>query len=197
MSGMVYAAPPAQITLSVSFSEDTQPPVERVFRWLDLEGRLSLDPNKVLLPTRGPTNDQADPQLEDLHLFRMEWTDLLDEDSITVIYVIESLFPDIAKHCALCFPVNIVQCKGSGRVQLATVILKPISGAAVLYSLHRLHDRLHEASREVQRLNRQVEMLLENQKALTQNLLRTTPELMAYLHRDTPSTWFESLTEEY
>ena len=100
----MYSAPPAQITLTVSFSDDTVPPVERIFRWLDLEGRLSIDPNKVLLPTRAPSNDQADPELEDLHLFHMEWTDLFEEGGLITVYVIESLFPDIAKlpSIALC-----------------------------------------------------------------------------------------------
>ena len=114
MSGVVYSAPPAQITLTVSFSDDTVPPVKRIFRWLDLEGRLSIDPNKILLPTRAPSNDQADPELEDLHLFHMEWTDLFEEGGLIIVYVIESLFPDIAKHCSLCYPVHIVQCKGQG-----------------------------------------------------------------------------------
>ena len=62
--------------VTVSYSDDTVPPVERIFRWLDLEGRLCLDPNKILLPTCAPSEDQPDPELEDLHLHLVEWTSL-------------------------------------------------------------------------------------------------------------------------
>ena len=197
MSGVVYSVPPAQITLTVSYSDDTVPPVERLFRWLDLEGRLRLDPNKILLPTRAPSEDQADPELEDLHLHLLEWTDYFEEGGMVIVYVIESLFPDIARHCSLCYPVNIVQCKGQGRVMVSTLVLTPIAGTSVAYCLHRLQTRLQDAALEINKLHRQVAMLLENQKALTRSLLVSSPELVAHLHPDTPDTWFEGLTEEF
>ena len=80
---------------------------------------------------------------------------------------------------------------------VSTLVLKPISGTSVVYCLHRLQNRLHEASMEINKLNRQVAMLLENQKALTRSMLVASPELVAHLHSDTPDTWFEGLTEEY
>ena len=114
-----------------------------------------------------------------------------------IAYVIESLFPDIARHCALCYPVNIVQCKGQGRVMVSTLVLKPISGTSVVYSLNRLQSRLQDANVEINKLHRQMAMLLENHKAIARCLLVSTPELIAHLHPDTPDTWFEGLTEEF
>ena len=197
MSGVVYSAPPAQITLTISFSDDTAPSVERIFRWLDLEGRLCIDPNKILLPTSAPAEDQSDPELDDLHLHVVEWTSMFPEGGTIIVYVIESLFPDIARHCALCYPVNIVQCKGSGRVVISTLVLRPISGTSVVYSMHRLHSKLHDATLEIGKLHRQMDMLIENHKAMARCLLTSTPALIAYLHPDTPATWFEGLPEEF
>ena len=114
-----------------------------------------------------------------------------------IVYVIESLFPDIARHCSLCYPVNIIQCKGQGRVMVSTLVLRPIAGTSAVYSLHRLHSRLHDANLEINKLHRQVAMLLENHKAIARWFLVSTPELVAHLHPDTPDTWFEGLPEEF
>ena len=193
----MYPAPPAQITLTVSHSDNTVPPVERIFRWVDLEGRPRLDLNKILLPTGAPSEDQGDPELEDLHLHLVEWISLFEEGGTIIVYVIESFFPDIARHCSLCYPVNIVQCKGQGRVMVSTLVLEPIAGTSVVYCLHRLLTRVEDVNLEINKLHRQVAMLVENQKAIARSLLVSTPELVADLHPDTRDTWFEGLTEEF
>ena len=173
MSGVVYSAPPAQITLTISFSDDTAPSVERIFRWLDLEGRLCIDPNKILLPTSAPAEDQSDPELDDLHLHVVEWTSMFPEGGTIIVYVIES------------------------RVMVSTLVLRPISGTSVVYSMHRLHSKLHDATLEIGKLHRQMDMLIEHQTAMARGLLSSTPELIAYLHPDTPATWYEGLPEEF
>ena len=122
---------------------------------------------------------------------------MFPEGGTIVVYVIESLFPDIARHCALCYPVNIVQCKGSGRVMVSTLVLRPMSGTSVVYSMHRLHSKLHDATLEIGKLHRQMDMLIENHKAMDRWRLQATPELSAYLHPDTPATLYEGLPEEF
>ena len=197
MSGLTYSVPPAQVNVRVVFRVEGPRHIEHLIRWSNLEHQLCADPMKLMLPLRLSKHVDIEPGPTTYDDFKIDWSHHFAEDMDFMVFIPEPSYKDIAYHCSLAFPANLIQCGGPGRVTTCDLRLKPLSTIEISTAMHELDRRLGDTRRELRQVLRRLEMVETNLCLATQATLSLRPDMVSRLHAETPERWLKGITEEY
>ena len=187
--------PPSQVNLTVTFGSEEFIPVERLFKAFALE-HLAMDRNQIFLPLKLPKDLHLAPTVEQYWDYKMDFEELLDEDSEYWVLLPDPVYTRVWEHCCRAFPSMIVSFNTPGRLVGVDFTLKPIS---MVDSLYRFWTQMHEmdgARLRIAALERSLEMVNHNLAVVTKTLAAVNPALVEELHPITPQSWTPG-PEEY
>ena len=187
--------PPSQVNLTVTFGAEEFIPVERLVKAFALE-HLAMDRSQIFLPLRLPKDLHLAPTVEQYWDYKMDFEQLMDEDSEYWVLLPDPIYTRVWEHCCRAFPSMIISFNTPGRLVGLEVTVKPISMVDCLY---RFWTQMHEmdgARLRIADLERSLEMVNHNLAVVTKTLAEVNPALVEELHPNTPQSWTPG-PEEY